>query len=147
MLSFLTGGAFHHIQMRKNFELPKHLSALHPVICVYQYPCVCVLSHFSHVQLFVTLRTIACQAPLSMGFSRQKYWNGLPCPPPGYLPNPGSDLRLLHLLHWQAGSLPLVPPGKPTNITDFSTLGSKAGTTQTHCLAQNKTQEIVGEWC
>ena len=44
MLSFLTGGAFHHIQMRKNFEFPKHSSALHPVICVYQYPCVCAKS-------------------------------------------------------------------------------------------------------
>ena len=65
----------------------------------------------------------------------------------GIFPTQRCDLRLLHLLHWQAGSLPLVPPGKPTNITDFSTLGSKAGTTQTHCLAQNRTQEIVGELC
>ena len=48
-----------------------------------------VLSHFSRVGLFVTLWTIAHQAPLSMGFSRHKYWNGLPCPPPGDLPNPG----------------------------------------------------------
>ena len=37
--------------------------------------------HFSHVRLFVTLWTVACQAPLSMGFSRQDYWSGLPCPP------------------------------------------------------------------
>ena len=51
--------------------------------------CVCVLTCFSHVQLFVTLWTIACQAPLSMEFSRQEYWNGLPCPPPGDLPGPG----------------------------------------------------------
>ena len=43
----------------------------------------CMLSHYCHVQLFVTLWTIACQAPLSMGFSRQEYWSGLPCPPPG----------------------------------------------------------------
>ena len=35
--------------------------------------------------------TIACQAPLSMGFSRQKYWSGLPCPPPGHLPDPGIE--------------------------------------------------------
>ena len=48
-----------------------------------------MLSRFSHVQLFVTLWTVAQQAPLSMGFSRQEYWNGLPCPPPGDLPNPG----------------------------------------------------------
>ena len=42
-----------------------------------------------HVQLFGTLWTIAHQTPLSMGFSRQEYWNGLQCPPPGYLSNPG----------------------------------------------------------
>ena len=46
-----------------------------------------MLSHFSHVQLFAILWIIACQAPLSMGFSRQ-YWSGLSFPPPGYLPNP-----------------------------------------------------------
>ena len=47
------------------------------------------LSHFSHVQLSATLWTVARQAPPSMGFSRQEYWNGLPCPPPWYLPDPG----------------------------------------------------------
>ena len=41
----------------------------------------------SHVQLFATLWTIARQAPLSMGFSRQEYWSGLPCPYPGDLPD------------------------------------------------------------
>ena len=41
----------------------------------------------SHVQLFATLWTVACQAPLSMGFSRQEYWSGLPFPPPGDLPD------------------------------------------------------------
>ena len=46
----------------------------------------CVLSHFSRVQLFVSLWTVAHQAPLSMGFSRQEYWSGVPCPPPGGLP-------------------------------------------------------------
>ena len=48
-------------------------------------------SHFSHVPLFLTLRTTAHQAPLSMGFSRQEYWSGLPCPPPGDLPDPESE--------------------------------------------------------
>ena len=47
------------------------------------------LSRFRHVQLFVTPWTIACQAPLSMGFSRQEHWSGFPCPPPGDLPDPG----------------------------------------------------------
>ena len=44
---------------------------------------------FSHVQLCVTQWTAAHQAPLFTGFSRQEYWSGLPCPPPGDLPNPG----------------------------------------------------------
>ena len=48
-----------------------------------------MLSCFSHVQLFVTLWTVAHQAPLSMGISRQEYWSRLPCSPPGNLPNPG----------------------------------------------------------
>ena len=53
--------------------------------------CACMLSGFSHVQLFATPWTVACQAPLSMGFSRQDYWSGLPCPPPGDLPDPGIE--------------------------------------------------------
>ena len=49
---------------------------------------VCMLSRFSRVRLFATLWTAAHQAPLSMGFSRQEYSSGLPCSPPGDLPNP-----------------------------------------------------------
>ena len=52
---------------------------------------VCMLSHFSHVQLSVTLWTVACQAPLFMELSRQEHWGGLLCPPPGDLPNPGIE--------------------------------------------------------
>ena len=47
------------------------------------------LSRFSCVWLFATPWTVAHRLPLSMGFSRQEYWSGLPCPPPGDLPNPG----------------------------------------------------------
>ena len=50
--------------------------------------CVCVLSYFSRVRLFATPWTVAHQDPLSMGFSRQEYWSGLPFPPPGDLPDP-----------------------------------------------------------
>ena len=50
---------------------------------------VFMLSHFSHVWLFATPWTIACQAPLSMEFSRHEYWSGLPCPLPGDLPYSG----------------------------------------------------------
>ena len=52
---------------------------------------MCILSHLSHVRLFVTLWTVALQAPLSIGFSRQEYWSGLPCPSPGDLPDPGIE--------------------------------------------------------
>ena len=64
----------------------------------------------SCVQLFETPYTVACQAPLSMGFSRQEYWSGYPLPSPGDLPEPGIELRFPAL---QADSLPSEPPGKP----------------------------------
>ena len=51
--------------------------------------CSAVLNHFSRVQLFVTLWTVAHYTPLSMVFSKQECWSGLPCHPPGDLPNPG----------------------------------------------------------
>ena len=75
---------------------------------------MCEISHFNHIQLFVTLWTIAHQAPLSMGFSRQEYLRGLPCCIPGDLPDPGIKPSSLAL---QMDSLPLVLPGKP-NVHD-----------------------------
>ena len=54
-----------------------------------QHKPVCMLSHFSHIQLCAIIRTGAHRAPLSKEFSRQEYWSGLPCPPPGDLPDPG----------------------------------------------------------
>ena len=73
------------------YALPQFLS---------EVPCIVAQS----CPTLVTPWTVVCQAPLSMGFSRQGYWSGLPCAPPGDLPDPGSNL---HLLHWQADSLPL----------------------------------------
>ena len=58
---------------------------------------VCVLSHFSCVQLLVMLWTVAYQASPSMGFSRQEYWSGVPFPSPGDLPNPGIETGSLAL--------------------------------------------------
>ena len=52
---------------------------------------VCVLSHFSRVHLFATPWTVAHEAPLSTGFSRQEYWSGLPFSSPGSLPDPGIE--------------------------------------------------------
>ena len=60
-------------------------------VCACEEVHVCVRSCFSHVQLFVTLWTVARQAPLSMGSSGQEHWSGLPFPSPGDLPNPGIE--------------------------------------------------------
>ena len=69
----------------------------------------CMLSHFSRIQLFVTLWAIARQAPLSMGFLTQEYWSGLPCSPPSDLHDPGIEFGTFHvscigrqvLYHWR----------------------------------------------
>ena len=64
---------------------------------------------WSRVRLFATPWTVAHQAPLSMGFSRQEYWSGLPFPSPGDLPNPGIEPRSPAM---QADALTSEPPGK-----------------------------------
>ena len=71
-------------------------------------------NHFSHVRLIVTQWAVAHQAPLSMGFSRQEYWSGLPCPPPGDFPDPGIKPRSPAL---QADSLPLSHQGGPPTFS------------------------------
>ena len=84
------------------------------VVAPLNSPCACMLSCFSRVWLFETPWTIARQTLLSRGFCRQEYWSGLLCCPPGDLPNPGIEpVSLDCLLHWQAGSWPLAPSGKP----------------------------------
>ena len=94
-----------------------------------------MLSHFSHVRLFLTLWTVAHQAPLSMGFSRQEYWSGLPCPPPGDLPDPGIELMCL-MSPALAAVLPVVPPGKPSGYGPFpfSSILSSASAEDLECL-------------
>ena len=57
--------------------------------CMCGHMCTCILNSFRG--LFATLGTMACQVHLSMRFSRQEYWSGLPCPPPGDLPDPGIE--------------------------------------------------------
>ena len=71
-----------------------------------------MLSHFSHVQVCATLWTVSYQNLLSVGFSRQEYWSGLPSLPPKDLSNPGIQSRSPAL---QANSLPSEPPGKSKN--------------------------------
>ena len=60
-------------------------------LCVWTSACVCMPSRFSHFRLFAILWAVARQAPLSMGFSRQEYWSGLPRPPLRDLPDPGME--------------------------------------------------------
>ena len=80
--------------------------------------CIWTCQSLSCVQLFASPWTVACQAPLSMGFSRQEYWSRLPFPSPGNLPNPGikSGSPLL-----QADSLLSKPPRKPPQTYFFLT--------------------------
>ena len=82
-------------------------------------PC-CMLSCSNHVQLFAIPWTVAHQAPLSMGFSRQEYWSGLRCPPPGDLPDPGIEPTSPVL---QADSLPSEPPGQGLNLLSSTGVG------------------------
>ena len=68
------------------------------------------MSVLSRVRFFATLWTVAHQAPLAMGFSRQEYWSGLPFPSPGHLPNPGIEPTSTA---FQADALTSEPPGTP----------------------------------
>ena len=98
-------GSFHQVAKVLEFQLQSFQCML---------GCV-VLSHFSHVQPFATPWSVACQAPLSIGLSRQEYWSGLLCPSPGDLPNPDIKPRSPAL---KVDSWPSEPPGKslPINI-------------------------------
>ena len=80
-----------------------------------------MLSH-SVMSNSATPWTVAHQAPLSMEFSRQEYWSGLPCPPPGDLPYTGIEPRSLTL---QVTSLPSKPPGKPKAPNSLSQIFRK----------------------
>ena len=76
---------------------------VHRELIWWSWGCACLLSCFSDVQLFVTLGTVAHQASLSMRYSRQEYWSGVPCPPPRDLLNPWMEPMSLCLLHWWVG--------------------------------------------
>ena len=95
------------------FYIPLLCKSLYIYMCIYIEAlfqmCVCV-SHSVVSDSFVTPRTVAHQASLSIGFSRQEYWSGLPFPSPGDLSGPGIKNGSAAL---QADSLPSGPPGKP----------------------------------
>ena len=75
--------------------------------------CVCMLSLFSRAQLFEILLTVAHQTPLSLGFSRQEYWSGLPFPPLRDFPDPGIKPATPAAPALQADSFTAELPGKP----------------------------------
>ena len=82
---------------------------LHVKIDEHNHRLLLLLSCFSRARLFVTLCTVACQAPLFMGFSRKEYWSGLPYPPPGDLSDPGIE------------PMTLMPPSLPGEFFTTST--------------------------
>ena len=84
----------------------------------FQFHCVCAC-----VQLLMTPWTAALQAPRCMGFLSQEYWSRSPCPPPGDLPNPGTE-PASHAS--QVDSLPTEPPGKPLLVSPRDFPGSQA---------------------
>ena len=82
----------------------------------------------SHVQLSATPWTVACQTPLSMGFSRKEYWSGMPFPPPGYHPNPG---------------IKPTSPESPTQVGGFFTTARKGCKIKTQKQTGNLSE---GNW-
>ena len=59
------------------------------------------------------------------GILQHEYWSGLPCPPPGDLPDLGIEPASLSVLHWQAGSLPSEPPGKPLKAPSLNSIAAR----------------------
>ena len=108
----------HHIFSTRKFYGP--LNHKHNLVLLKKRVYVCVflrlvcVSRFSRVPLFVTPWTVAFQAPLSIRFSRQEYCSGLPSLLQRIFMSQGLNPHILHLLHWQAGSSSLAPPGKPS---------------------------------
>ena len=123
--------------------------------------CVCVCYSLSHVQLFASLWTVTLQAPLSMGFSRQEYWSGLPLTSPGDLLDPRIEPGSLTL---QADSLLSEPPWKPiyahistyisASMYDNSPGGGNGNPLQYSCLenpmdreaSQATVQRVTKSW-
>ena len=111
--------------------------------CALCVTCVCTQS-LGRFRLFATPWTVAHQAPLSMGFSRQEYWSGLPCPPPEDLPDPGIEPRSPAL---QADSLPSEPPVVIRDGWGFPLhLGSGCVVHQNSMLSSNHTRTKSWPW-
>ena len=107
-------------------QLPTCSTGLHKAFCkttshcFFNFPHACMHAQLLiHVRLSVTPWAVAHQAPLSMEFSRQEYWSGLPFPTQWIFPAQGLNLHLLHLLPWQVDSLSLHHLGSPNNANDL----------------------------
>ena len=98
-----------------NNHFAVHLKLTHIVNQLLFLLC-CVLS----VQLFVTPRTVACQAPLTKAFSKQEYWSRLPFPPPAHLPDTGNEPVSLGFPALAGGFFTTEPPGNPINHRYFN---------------------------
>ena len=85
---------------------------------------MCACSVTSIVSNSATPWTVACQDSLSLGYSQQEYWNGLPCPPPGDLPSPGIEPVSLKSPALVVGSLPLASLGSPQRPLNLLPNGS-----------------------
>ena len=120
---YISVSSLYNFRLREKWSF-KRLQNVNLSVCV----STCVHAHLPvqcHFKLVVVVviqscptlwdpMTVAHQAPLSMGFSRQEYWSGLPCPPPGDHPKRRILPCLWHRLHWQASSSSLVLPGEPS---------------------------------
>ena len=120
MALFLSGRQLpaHCALTRQGEERGRERERKRAFCCLSSCPCVClsVPSRSVVSSSFSTPRTVAHQAPLSLGFSRQEHWSGLPCPPPGVFLTQGSHLHPWPLLHWQLDSLATEPRGKGIEI-------------------------------
>ena len=96
--------------MKKERHSPSLLSRS---TCPGAWLCVCILSHFSGVQLFASPWTIDHQAPVFLGFSGQEYWSELPCLPSGDLPEPGIEPESPVSPALAGRFINTEPPGKP----------------------------------
>ena len=143
-------GAFRKCLGHRGGALLNRISALwrdsRERLCSLHHMCVaCVCQSFSHMQLLVTPQTVACQAPLSMGFSRQEHWSGLQCPSPEDLPNPGIERGFPTL---QADSLPSEPPQDPGHRASCAHAwwGSRCSQTPDLSLPRSETSQPRGLW-
>ena len=102
------------------FGLNIYISRIYPLLslspsCIKLAPVrACTLSHFGRVWLFAAPRSVGFQAPMSVGFSRQEYWSGLPCSPSGVFPDPGIEPTSSVSPALQVDSLPLSHRGSRT---------------------------------